>query len=69
MSYTTAQLTALETALATGELTVVFEGKSVTYRSIEQLKRAIDIVRADLIANGLLTDSTPRVSYAAFDRN
>ncbi len=45
MAYTQAHLAALQEALASGVLTVVFEGRSITYRSTEDLQRAISVVQ------------------------
>lgn len=67
MSFTSTQLQALKDALASGELTVTFDGKTVTYRSVEELKAAIAYVEAELMANGLLPQKT-RVSYASFSK-
>ena len=69
MAFTTTQLAALEAAIATGELTVEYEGKRVTYRSMSELREARDLVRADLIASGQITETTPARSYAAFSRD
>lgn len=48
MAYTQLQLDALEAALASGELRVTFTDRSVEYRSIGELQRAIAVVRAGL---------------------
>lgn len=40
MSLTQTDLDALDRAIASAELTVTVDGKSVTYRSISELKRA-----------------------------
>lgn len=69
MAFSVAQLTAIETALGTGELTVEFEGKKVVYRSIAELRSARDLIRAELVAAGLVTDTTPRRSYAMFSKD
>ena len=50
MAYSQTQLEALEAALASGMLRVSFEGRSVEYRSVEELKKAIAAVRAGLAA-------------------
>ncbi|MHB1098258.1 MAG: phage head-tail joining protein [Burkholderiales bacterium] len=63
MAYTIRQLEALEEALATGVLTATYDGKSVTYRSVGELIRAIDRVRAGLSAMGLLPERVRR-TYA-----
>ena len=41
MTYTEDQVRALRAALASGVLTVSYDGKSVTYRSIDELKAAL----------------------------
>lgn len=48
MALTQAHLDALETAIASGELTVEYDGKRVTYRSISDLKAAADYVRSQI---------------------
>ncbi|MGE3667819.1 MAG: phage head-tail joining protein [Steroidobacteraceae bacterium] len=68
MPFTTTQLQALKDALASGELTVTYDGKTVTYRSIEELKKAIAFVEAELQTDGLLPTRT-RVSYASFSKD
>ena len=69
MAFTTAQLTALEEAIASGELTVSYEGKTVTYRSMKDLREAYDMIRSSLESAGLLTEEAPKTSYAAFSRD
>ena len=56
MAYTTTQLSALESALASGALRVSYEGRSVEYRSIDDLKKAIAEVKS-----GINSGSTTRV--------
>lgn len=58
MAYTTTQLAAIEAAIATGELTVTFDGRSVTYRSISDLLKAKRDIEAGLIAAGSVTAPT-----------
>jgi hypothetical protein len=48
MAYTTSQLQALQDAVASGTLSVEFEGKKVTYRSLDDMQRVIAIIQADL---------------------
>lgn len=48
MAYTSTQLAALRAAMATGALTVSFEGRSVTYRSLDDMRRAEAIMAAEL---------------------
>jgi hypothetical protein len=69
MSFTTTQLTAIETAMASGVLTVEIDGVRTTYQSLADLMKLRDRIRAELIATGAIVDTTPRVSYAAFSRD
>jgi hypothetical protein len=68
MSFTTAQLTAIETAIGTGELKVVYEGKEVQYRSMDDLLKARDRIRSELQSSGSIT-ATPRTSYTSRSRD
>ena len=43
-AYTHAQLAALDAAIASGELTVKYDGREVTYRSIDQLLLAREFI-------------------------
>jgi len=53
MAYTQIQLDALEAALASGALTVEYDGRRVTYRTVRELKEAIAEVKSALdIAEG-----------------
>lgn len=55
MTFTVDDLNAIETAIASGELTVISEGRQVTYRSILDLMRARDTIRKELQEAGTLT--------------
>lgn len=48
MAYTQTHLDALQGALASGTLTVTFEGRSMTYRSMQELQRAIAVGQSSL---------------------
>ena len=48
MTYTTAQRDALRQAIASGVLRISYEGKSVEYRSMAELKAALSEVEAGL---------------------
>jgi hypothetical protein len=64
MAFTTAQLDAIKDAIASGELSIEYEGKKVQYRSMDDLKAAHDMIRAELIATGQITaPATTTVSY------
>lgn len=55
MAYTQAQLTALEEAIASGATSVSYEGKTVTYRSLDDMSRIASIIRNALGATGKST--------------
>lgn len=48
MTYTTAQRDALRQAIASGVLRISYDGKSVEYRSMAELKTALNEVEAAL---------------------
>lgn len=54
MTFTVDDLNAVETAIASGELTVISEGRQVTYRSMLDLMRARDLIRLELQQAGTL---------------
>ena len=54
MTFTTSDLTAIESAIASGGLTVISEGRQVTYRSMLDLMRARDTIRRELQNAGTL---------------
>jgi cysteine synthase len=51
MAFTSADLTAIEKAIATGTLRVRFENREVQYQTITELLKARDVIR-DAIAAG-----------------
>lgn len=64
MTYTDEQLQALQRALASGELEVRYADRSVTYRSVDELIKAIAIVKSNLA-----TPPSPRYSFTGFNRD
>ncbi|NML62261.1 hypothetical protein HHL21_14485 [Massilia sp. RP-1-19] len=60
MAFSLTQLNAIEAAIGSGQLSVNYDGKSVTYRSVGDLIKARDVIRADLMASGAL--ASPRLS-------
>lgn len=69
MPWTLTQLQAIEDAIGTGQLKVEYEGKSVTYRSMDELIAARNVIRGDLVSTGVIAepDLITR-SYAAYYR-
>ena len=59
MAYTEEQLSALESALAKGEKRVTFGDKTVEYRTVEELKEAIDLVEPGLHEHTIGTRAWP----------
>jgi len=51
MPFTSADLDAIEAAVKTGELSVSYRDRSVTYRSFDELLCARDLVKKDLDAS------------------
>lgn len=66
MALSQADVDALEKALASGELTVEYDGRRTTFRSVEELRRAIAYVK-DAVAAQSAAPVT--VSVAAFTRD
>lgn len=62
MPFTSADLAAIDAAIASGELTVQQGDRQVTYRSISDLERARRIVKADVDAQAN-TAATRRGAY------
>lgn len=52
MAFTADQLSALETAAATGQLSVRFGDREIRYQALGDLMRAIDRARQDVQATG-----------------
>lgn len=48
MAWTASDLSAIETAIATGELTVSYRDRTVTYRSIAELIQIRALIRTEL---------------------
>lgn len=65
MPFSTTQLTAIETAMASGVLTVEIDGVRTTYQSLAELRKLRDMISAELSGSS----ATSRASYAAFSRD
>jgi len=55
MSFTLNQLEAIETAIASGELKVAYDGREVIYRSMDDLIKARNTISAALQSAGTVT--------------
>lgn len=62
MAYTQAHLDALEAALVKGEKRVTFGDKTIEYRSVDELKAAIEVVKRDLFEQAKATGLWPCAS-------
>lgn len=69
MAFSTTQLTAVEAAIASGELVVQYDGRRVEYRSMQELIAARDLIKAELIALGLLPSGRATSALAEFSRD
>lgn len=65
MAFTQSQLDALETSIATGSLECRFDGKEVRYRSLDEMMRIRETIRAALGFSG----SGKRFGLSAFTRD
>lgn len=59
--FTITQLEALEKAIASGTLKVRYDGKEIQYQDMGSLLNARNLIRDELIANGLLASSGSNV--------
>jgi hypothetical protein len=66
MAFTNDDLAALDRAIASGELTVRTNDRLVTYRSIDELKMARELVISGLAAQTSSTRLYPRHQLADF---
>lgn len=64
MAWTLQQYEALQAAIADGALTVKYADKTVTYRSLDEMIRILNMIAGAL---GLGT-ATPRRTYASFSK-
>lgn len=71
MSFTSADLSAIHAAIASGELTVSVQGRTVTYRSMDDLLKAKTTIESTLASQratgrsrtGYFTFATQRERY------
>lgn len=66
MAFTSAQLAALETAAASGQLRVRFGDREITYQSLADLLSAIEVARRDLATSATSSGTTRR--YPCYGR-
>ena len=67
MAFTQANLDAVESALAAGELSISLGDMRITYRTTHELLAQRDLIRAELEASGAIPTRS-RVSYASRSR-
>lgn len=68
MAFTQSQLDAVESAIASGELSVTFDGRTVQYRSVADLMRARNAIRRSMQDAGALP-AVARTSYVSRGRD
>lgn len=73
MAFTLNQLSAIDNAIASGQLSVSYDGKQVQYRSMDDLLKARQLVVGELTAAGLLAptrlNNRGPASLAVFSRD
>ena len=62
MAWTQSQLDAIEAAIASGELTVRFGDRTVTYRSMDELLQARAVIKESIDASA--GNATDRIAFA-----
>ncbi|RQZ24175.1 hypothetical protein DIE14_21930 [Burkholderia sp. Bp9017] len=67
MAFTQNDLIAVERAIASGALTVEYNGKKTTFRSVQELLAARDLIKAD-VAAASGTGGRSRASIAIIER-
>ena len=68
MAFTQTQLDAIESAIASGELRIMFDGREIIYRSMDDLLKARLTIKAALQATAAIPAVT-RTSYASRSRS
>lgn len=68
MAFTQTQLDAVESAITSGELRVMFDGREIIYRSVADLLKARAVIKEALQASGAAPAVT-RTSYASRGRS
>ncbi|TXH90346.1 MAG: hypothetical protein E6Q78_05240 [Rhodoferax sp.] len=63
MAFSQTDLDNINTAIATGEMTVEFNGRRVTYRSMAELERARSIIESDIARASAASVARPRSVY------
>jgi hypothetical protein len=66
MAFTSDDLANINAAIASGELTVSVNGRSVTYRDMASLERAKAIIEADLRQSAPAAATRPRTRHFTF---
>lgn len=59
MAFTQAQLEAIEEAIGSGELTVRYNGREITYRSMADLREAREMIKQSLAVQAQTTSNAP----------
>lgn len=72
MAFALSDLTAINTAIASGALKVQYADRLVQYQTTSDMLKAKQSIEADLRAQGLLptqTNTLARTAYAVFERD
>jgi hypothetical protein len=66
MAFTTADITALDRAIAASELKVVLEGREVTFDNFEGLKARREFIASQLLTSGARPTGAFRYRFTTF---
>ena len=61
--FTAADLTAINTAIKSGTLSVAYRDRNVTYRSLSEMRQIRDMIKEDLGENSAFEDRSRQIAY------
>ena len=68
MAYTLAQYSELQSAIARGVKSVSYNGKTVQYMSLDEMRSILNDMAAELGLNAATPTRMPRRTYTVFDK-
>lgn len=68
MAYTLAQYSELQSAIARGVKSVSYNGKTVLYMSLDEMRSILNDMAAELGLNAAVPTRMPRRTYTVFDK-
>lgn len=68
MAYTLAQYSELQSAIARGVKSVSYNGRTVQYMSLDEMRSILNDMAAELGLNAAVPTRMPRRTYTVFDK-